>query len=78
MTPIQYQIKALISDSVNYVRRVEDQELDIEWDAEGIKINIEKLILPTICYILSRANTHLDLTGWTKNAITLTIFYKDS
>lgn len=78
MTQLQFQIKRLISEATDYVRRVEDQELEIEWDAEGIKINIEKLILPTISYILSRANTHLDMTGWSKNETTLTIFYKAS
>jgi hypothetical protein len=78
MTQLQFQIKRLISEATDYVRRVEDQELQIEWDAESIKVNIEKLILPIICYILSRANTHLDMTGWTKNVTTLTIFYKAS
>lgn len=78
MTQLQFQIKRLVSGATGYVRRVEDQELIIEWDAEGIKINIEKLSLPTISYILSRANTYLDMTGWSKNETTLTIFYKAS
>ena len=71
------KMKLLIAAATEYVRKNEEQELNIEWDAEGIKIDVSKFITPTISNLLIISRKYVDVTGWVKTPNdTLTIFYK--